>query len=517
MNRFIQRFDDKIMGVLSGFDRLVLRGTLRPIAYPRGMLGYLWERQVLLKDWGSYVLEVCQRLREATSKRAEQLKRPIVYLNSSKIDKAQIAEEIVIRDQIQEGLIAVLSCVEWCMGYAVAKNRETKRIELIQRQRKCLFLYHYLFHPEFGFMNARIQSWFPFNIQICLNGREWLSRQMDRAGIKYQKRENCFVWIEDVKEAQKLMDQQLRIHWPKALKQIAESINLIHPEIVEGLSFPMDYYWSTFESEWATDIMFRDPSDLAAIYRRLVLHGITTFCSADVMRFLGKRLRCDSEIDIMSDYKIRPEGVRIKHRAGANSLKLYDKMLNLLRAEATINNPKVFAVYRRAENKPDSALRWRPLRRGIADMHRLAQVSQACNDRYLDALSSVDTSIPLGKLYERICSRTNWNGKSIRALNPTSKEDLRLFEAVSHGEFALNGFRNRDIRAILYGPDPESAAEQRRRSTRVTRMIRILRAHHLLQKVPRTHRYHLTPLGRDIISAALSAQKITLEQLNRAA
>jgi hypothetical protein len=40
-------------------------------------------------------------------------------------------------------------------------------------------------------MNARLQTWFPFNIQICLNGREWLARAMDREGLRYEKRENC--------------------------------------------------------------------------------------------------------------------------------------------------------------------------------------------------------------------------------------------------------------------------------------------------------------------------------------
>jgi len=59
-------------------------------------------------------------------------------------------------------------------------------------------------------MNARIQSWFPFSIQICLNGREWLARQMDGLGLGYHRRDNCFLWIDQIDKAQELMDQQLQ-------------------------------------------------------------------------------------------------------------------------------------------------------------------------------------------------------------------------------------------------------------------------------------------------------------------
>ena len=52
MQRFIHRFSNNIIGILNGFDRLVLRGTLRKIAYARGMKGFLWHKQVLLKDFG---------------------------------------------------------------------------------------------------------------------------------------------------------------------------------------------------------------------------------------------------------------------------------------------------------------------------------------------------------------------------------------------------------------------------------------------------------------------------------
>lgn len=514
MKRFIARHADKIIGVLSGFDRLVFRGTLRQIAFVAGLMGFLWKRRVLLKDFGAWAQILTKRLIETSRAEAERRHRPIVYLASSRIDKEAEARKIAARDGITEGLIAVLECVEPFQGFEVYRNREAKKLQLVPRIRKCKVLYHYFVDPIFGFMNARIQTWLPFNIQICLNGREWLARQMDRAGIRYVRRDNCFARVDDVPRAQKLLDEQLRSPWTSHLRRIARRLHPTHAEMFKGAGF--DYYWSIYQSEWATDLMFKDTASLAEIYPRLVLHGITTFTSADVMRFLGRKIHGGFRGEIVSDFKDRPEGVRIKHRVGLNSVKLYDKQGSVLRAETTLNDPHDFKVFRRKEGDTAGKREWLPLRKGIADLHRRAQVSQASNDRYLDALSAVDTATPLGKLAAAICRPTSWKAKRVRALRPWDADDLKLFQAISRGDFTVNGFRNRDLQALLYDRDPGAQDEKHRRSGRVTRLIRLLRAHHLIKKVNATHRYVLTQLGHDLIPAILQTQRVTLQQLQKA-
>ena len=181
------------------------------------------------------------------------------------------------------------------------------------------------------------------------------------------------------------------------------------------------------------------------------------------------------------------------------------------------NDPDDCKVFRTKEGDPHGKADWRVLRRGIADVYRRAQVSQASNQRYLDALAAADTSTPLGELIRDICKPTIYRDKRVRALRPWADPDLALFRAISRGEFCVNGFRNRDLQSLLSDSTPNTPEEQRRRSARVSRLLRILRAHHLIQKVPRTHRYVVTPRGRDVLSAVLSAHRITLEQLNKLA
>jgi len=80
--------------------------------------------------------------------------------------------------------------------------------------------------------------------------------------------------------------------------------------------------------------------------------------------------------------------VRLKHWVNGNSLKMYDHA-NILRAETTMNNPKEFRSYRARVGDPGGPKAWRVLQRGVADVHRRAEVSQKANERYLEALSSV--------------------------------------------------------------------------------------------------------------------------------
>lgn len=514
MKRFLDKHADKIIGVLSGFDRLVFRGTLRALAYADGLKQLLWKRQVLLKDFGAYAEAVTKNLKQASLLEAHRLKRPVQYLPSGKTDKEAVARDIMEKDKIKEGLIAVLTCLELCYGYDIYRNRDLKKLELVLRPRKCLFLYHYMIDPVFGFMSARIQSWIPFNIQVCVNGREWLSRQMDREGLSYRRRDNCFVSLENIKRSQTLMDSQVRKDFPKLLNRIARILNPAHGKIFKD--FPQEYYWSVYQNEWATDVMFRDIASLQKIYPSLVLHAMTSFSSPDVMRFLGRKTHTAFQGEIVSDFKDRAEGIRVKHRVDGLSIKMYDKWSDL-RIENTWNNPDGFKVFRTAEGNEDGPPAWRPLRRGVADIHRRCYLSQAANERYLDALASADTSVPLGNLVKNICRPTIWKNKRVRALRPWDQEDTKLFATVNRGEFAINGFRNRDLQTHLYDHPATSPEEKRRRSARVSRLLRMLRAHGLIAKVPHSHRYMLTQKGREIIPAILTSQRISMDQLQKLA
>jgi len=116
MERFIQRHASKVMGSLSGFDRVRLRGTLRWLSNVRGMMGYLSAMNVLLKDFTAFATGVTKQIRNRAEADAEQAGRPLIYLNRSQTSKEQQAREIAERDKISQGLICVFTCVEpWAL------------------------------------------------------------------------------------------------------------------------------------------------------------------------------------------------------------------------------------------------------------------------------------------------------------------------------------------------------------------------------------------------------------------
>ena len=517
---FINQFGHLIQGALCGFDRLRLRGTLRHLFQPTVMEAYLNACRILIKDFGVFAESITQKVKAAAYAAAEKAKRPLIYLPSSQTDKGALIEKIAQRDGIKAGLIAILSCVEPCLSYVVQGNRQTKEIHLKLTQRKCLHFYHYYEHPQFGLMHVRVQSWFPFTMDISLNGRHWLARQMDEGGIAYRQRDNSFIWISDLPRAQSLMDEQQKTDWLKVLQQLLNQTHPLHGEICRPIG--QQYYWTASSTEYATDVLFKRASDLAKLYPSLVHHGISSFSCRDVMRFLGRRVpektgqvRANFQGEIISDVKHRPEGIRLKHSLNGNSIKLYDKQSSILRVETTIDHTQEFKVYRTSEKDPQGKKSWRELRRGVADLPRRAEVSQAANNRYLTALASVIGTTPLHHLVARVCRPLTKDGQRYRGLRPWSQEDGLLLEMISQGDSMINGFRNRDLRGQLYSQ--ATSTDQRKHAAAITRKLRLLRAHGLIRKVSGTHRYVVTDQGRTILTALMTARQANVDQLTKMA
>ena len=192
-------------------------------------------------------------------------------------------------------------------------------------------------------MHVRIQSWAPYDIQVYVNGREWLARQMDRAGIGYKRSDNKIIAIDDAPAVEALCEKLRHTEWPAFLDRQAALVNPLLPDIkVTGVP---DYWWVLDQCEYATDILFRDRAALEAIKDDLVTASVTTLGAVDVMHFLGRKPHHAFTGEVTIDSKKRPEGIRVRFRLKANGVKFYDHA-NVLRIETTINNPREFKVLR---------------------------------------------------------------------------------------------------------------------------------------------------------------------------
>lgn len=505
-------YRDKVLGAISGLDRIRFRGTLRWLANEVGINKFLCGQKILLKDFRNWAMSLTADVRQSCAERAESLGIETIYLNRGGINKEDLARKIAIDRGIDVGPICNFSAVEQCWAPKIKGNKAEKKLELKILPSKCVHIYHYFNDAVYGFGHIRLQTWLPYNIFICLNGRHWLERQLLQKNIDYIKDGNCFPWLNDIGKAQKLLDRQLKTDWSKLLDGL---VKRMCPGLGKILPLRPEYYWSADETEWATDIMFNSVEALDELYSDLLYHSIKVSDSRSVMRFLGRRNNGGSlPNEVITDYRHRYEGIRIKHWQNNNSIKMYNKSGSILRIETTINNTRDFKVFRHPDDDVNRDASWQKMRKGVSDLHRRCQVSQQCNERYADALTSAQVEAKLKEVLAPACNKIKKAGRTYRGLNPWQQEDYQLLTFLAKGEHSLCGFRNKHLREHLFA-ESKSADESKRRkfSARTSRRIKLLRVHGLVKKVAGENRYMLTAKGREFASALIAASGVAVKEL----
>lgn len=502
---FLRKHQDKILGVLSCFDRVILRGHL-PLAGPGYFATWAYSKHFCLckepPDATWYPLkqampEFAEELKAHAQAVAAAADRPYQYLTSSQ-DMEKNARVLAERDGISDGLVCIYAVKETGRTFRIRWSDEGPRIG--PDLRVCSMLYYYFMDREYGLIHVKIQTWFPFTVQVYVNGHEWLARKLDKEGIAYRKVDNAFVWIEDMGRAQKCADRFWRRDWPKLLDRFAARVNPLLSDWLAGQS----YYWVLDQVEYSTDVLFRERSTLKSLRSRLYEHAYLCFGAQQLMTFLGRKYRETFQGQITTRWHRREPGAAVKHWIKRNALKMYDKDGLVLRIETVINNPREFYVFRhRCEHDRRTEKGWFPMNKGVANLYRHAEVSRAANAHYLEALAVVDDLGVVQRELERRCEPVEYQGRNRRALQPLSAADQALFAAALRGEHAIRGFRNRELARHLFGPPPADPIERRRCCGRVSRLIGLLRAHGLIAKIPRARRYRVTAIGQRFMSTAL--------------
>jgi hypothetical protein len=493
---------DRVVGKLTFFDRLVFKGHLSMLQPTRAMKVFLSRRGVLLKDFAGYVKQVTDDLKAHIQRVAAEAGAPYQYLGETHTkargrSKEDLARQIAQRTGVREGLVCVLSAVEPCTSFDVVRNRDLHELQVVRRRRKCLHFYLYYLHPELGLCHVRLQSWFPFEVQVWVNGREILARALDRAGVGYLRHANTFLKVDHWTRAQAIANRLARKAWPRLLDRLVRPLNPVLADIRRA-GFG-GYYWVADQAEVATDVAFATRPALAEILPDLFTHATAAFSSEDVLRFLGRKLHPALAAEVSTDTRRRPEGWRVKHRLERNSIKMYDKV-SVLRVETTINNPAQFRVLR----VKDGRHQWCPMRKGVANLPRYFQVGQGANERYLHALGSAQPTRGGKQALQRLCRPRTNRGRRHGRFNPVERTDVALFRAVLAGEHTITGFRNKDLARRLHPTPAPTRQETKRRCARVCRQIAKLRGHGLVAKIPKRRLYRITDYGLRVMTAVLA-------------
>ena len=201
MEHFLSKHADKIQGSLSCFDRILFRGYL-PFFSGAAFASFLDRRGIRRPELKSFLLRQAARLKEHARSMAAREGRPFQYFGG-RVRKEDLARQIAERDHNEPGLVCVFSTLEPCRTCSIRWDHASY---IQPATRKCLF-YYCVMDPEYGLIHVRIQTSFPLQIQVYLNGHEWLARKLSRHGVRFTKQDNAFPWIEDFRRAQAFADR----------------------------------------------------------------------------------------------------------------------------------------------------------------------------------------------------------------------------------------------------------------------------------------------------------------------
>jgi hypothetical protein len=279
-----ERYDERIAGVLSSYDRLVITGTLPGVCYADGMTRFLRANGVRIFDYPEFAMTLRDRVRERAASLAAEAGVSIEHIGKAHIRKEDVVARVLKQRGDRPGLVHVLSAMEACDAYKPWHDKQTHKTSVRPDSGKCLHYYFYFQDAKFGLVYLRVPSWAPFRLQFYCNGHSWLARKLTAQGIGYTMADNAFVRIDDWTRAQELADSLSPDQLHRTLDRYAKLCCPVSD------AFGQTYHWSLMQVEYATDLAFRSTTTLGPLYEQLIRETVLSVKAEQVASFLGRQI-----------------------------------------------------------------------------------------------------------------------------------------------------------------------------------------------------------------------------------
>jgi hypothetical protein len=483
----VDRYDDRIGGVLSCYDRIVITGTLPGVCYADGMTRYLHANRIRVFDYPQFAMKLRDRVRECAASLAANAGVTIEHISKSHIRKEEVVARVLASRGDHPGLVHIISAMEACDAYQPWHDKQTHRTFVRPDSGKCLHYYFYFLDAKFGLIYLRVPTWAPFRLQFYCNGHSWLARQLTAEGIGYTMADNAFIRTDDWTRAQELADRLSPDRLHRTLDRYAERCCPVSDV------FGQSYHWSLMQVEYATDLAFRSTATLGPLYEQLIRQSVLSVKAEQVASFLGRHITPQLAQEIGSQFSTRIEGTCVKHRFGKSSIKMYDKAGIVLRIETTTNDVSFFRHHRKVEHRNGPPTReLAPVKKSIYSLIDLREILLGCNRRYLAHLSALDDFSAGLRALGRVTRPRDVDGKTVKGINFFERGDSALLHALQDPRANIAGVRRADLLPCLGMFSPN----------RLSRQLRRLLDIGVIKRVTGTYRYYLTKAGRAATAAA---------------
>ena len=491
----VKRYDERIAGVLSCYDRGVIAGTLPGVCYAEGMTRFLHANGVRIFDYPQFAMTLRDRVRDRAASLAAEAGVTIEHIGKAHIRKEDVVARVLEQRGDRPGLVHILSAMEACDAYQPWHDKKTHRTFVRPDSGKCLHYYFYFQDARFGLVYLRVPTWAPFRLQFYCNGHSWLARKLSAKGIGYTMADNAFVRIDDWARAQELADSLSPDQLHRALDRYAAQCCPVSD------AFGQSYHWSLMQVEYATDLAFRSTTSLGPLYEQLIRETVLSVKAEQVATFLGRQITPLLAQEIGSQFSTRIEGTCVKHRFGKCSIKMYDKCGIVLRIETTTNDVSFFKHHRKVEHRNGPPTRGiAPVKKTIYSLIDLREILLGCNRRYLAHLSALDDFSAGARALGRLTKPHEVDGKTVKGINFFEPGDSALLHALQNPSVNIAGIRRAELLPNLEMFSP----------ARLSRQLRRLLDLGVIKRIKGTYRYYLTKAGRAATAAAERLKQATI-------
>ena len=310
------------------------------------MTSYLYAHQIKVFDYAKVFADPLRNIiRENARMIAKAHGMSIAHVNNSHVRKEDLVSKVLAQRGDHPGLVHILSALEACSAYEPWHDKQTHKTYLRSTSGKCLPYYFYFMDAEVGLCYLSVPTLSPFRLQFYGNGHSWLAHKLTAEGINFAMADNAFVRIDDFARVQQLADA-LR---PDDLHRLLDAYIKVCCPVVE--IFAQTYHWSLMQTGYSTDLVFNSEAALKPIYEQLSRQAVIAVKAGNVSSFLGKKVTPQLAQEIGSRLSTRFEGTCIKHRMGSVSVKIYDRVGQVLRIETTTHDVAFFKHHRKVEHK----------------------------------------------------------------------------------------------------------------------------------------------------------------------
>lgn len=484
-----ERYRERMVGVLSCYDRIVVTGTLPNVCYAGGMTNFLYAHNVRIFDYARFAEPLRERIRTRAQEVCAEADITIEHINKSHIRKEDVVAKVLAERGEHPGLVHVISAMESCESYRPWHDKASGKTFLKPDSGKCLHYYFYFIDEKLGLCYLRVPTWCPFRLQFYCNGHAWLARKLSAAGIDFTLADNAFVRLEDFERAQRLADTLSPDELHRRLDRYAKRFCPVLD------AFESRYHWSLMQIEYSSDLIFRSEKTLKPLYEQLSRQAVLAVKAEQVATFLGKKITPQLAQELGSRFATRIEGTCIKHRFAKTGVKMYDKFGRVLRLETTTNDVSFFKHHRKVEHRDGTVTReLAGLKKSIYSLVDLREILAGCNRRYLEFLSALEDTASGERDLARLSEPHHDGERRVKGLNFFERTEQHLLRALQRGEFNIHGMRRADIAPFV----------PRLSRTQLSRQLLRLRTLGLIKRVTHSYRYYLTRIGRAAIAAACS-------------